>query len=165
MTLRAAAFSLVVSSALVLVPAVLGAQAKNTSDTSVENQIELLRTDVRSQRQQIVSKHMALSDSQAAVFWPLYRQYETEKGKLMDQRIALIRDYAKVYDSMTDDRARQLANRAFDLEAQQVTLARTWYGNFLKKMPAKTATKFFQLDRFLDHVIDVKIGGSLPAVY
>ena len=165
MTLRATALSLLLSSVLAIAPAVVCAQAKNTADTSVENQIELLRTDVRAQRQQIVAKHMALSDSQATVFWPLYREYEAAKGKLMDQRIALIRDYAKVYDSMTDERARQLANRAFDLEAQQVTLARTWYGNFLKKMPAKTATKFFQLDRFLDHVIDVKIGGSLPAVY
>jgi len=165
MTLRVATSSFLLVSALALAPAVLSAQAKNASDTSVENQIALLRSDVRSERQQIVSKHMALSDSQATVFWPLYRQYEAEKGKLMDQRIALIRDYAKVYDSMTDDRARQLANRAFDLEAQQVTLARSWYNNFLKKMPAKTTTKFFQLDRFLDHVIDVKIGGSLPAVY
>ena len=76
-------------------------------DTSVANAIALLRSDVRANKAELIGRALALPDSQAQVFWPMYREYEAETAKLWDQRVQLIKDYIAAYDSLSDAKARK----------------------------------------------------------
>src|ERR1700741_1842806 len=72
------------------------AQKKN-----LQAYVNLLRSDVRQQKAEIMGSVMALSASDAAKFWPIYSQYEAELTKLNDQRVDNIKEYARTYTEMT----------------------------------------------------------------
>src|SRR6266700_1726648 len=83
-----------------------------TSDPqNITAYITLLRSDVRQQKAEMVGEVMQLSASDAAKFWPIYDEYDTELAKLNDQRIANIQEYASTYDQMTDEKADELIQK------------------------------------------------------
>lgn len=139
----------------------LAAQAQDTSRT---NALELMRSNVRENKAQLIGRALALPDSEASVFWPLYREYEVELTKLADQRVQLIQEYLTVYDTLSNAKARDLMLRVFDLDARRVKLSRDQFNKFTKRLPAKTVAHFFQLDGFLNRVIDLQIAAALPEV-
>ena len=139
----------------------LRAQAQ---DTAMTNAIEMLRTNVRANKAELIGHALALPDSEASVFWPLYREYEAELLQLADERVVLIREYLTVYDTLSNAKAKDLMLRVFDLDARRVKLSRDQFKKFAKRLPAKTAAHFFQLDGFLNRVIDLQIAAALPEV-
>src|ERR1044071_6611136 len=103
MTMRAAVLIVPLVFASVLPSRPVRAQDSiATPDTAISNAVELMRANVRAKKSEILGKALNLPDSQASVFWPLYRKYEYESSKLMDERVKLIHDYAAAYDAMND---------------------------------------------------------------
>ena len=139
-------------------------RAQGTAQDSLTQAIELMRSDVRANKADLIGRALALPDSQAAVFWPMYREYEAEFAKLADQRVALIKEYLAAYDSLSDAKAKSLMTRMYDLEARRVKLSRDTFNRFSKKLPAKTVAHFLQIDGFLNRVIDLQIAAALPEV-
>jgi hypothetical protein len=82
------------------------------SNTASETDIKLLREDIRSERKRLVAANMPLTDTEATKFWPIYDQYAAEVSKLGDTRVALIKEYAQSYDTMTDAQANDLMSRS-----------------------------------------------------
>lgn len=139
-------------------------RAQGTAMDSLTNAIELMRSDVRANKADLIGRALALPDSQASVFWPMYREYEAEFGKLADDRVALIKEYLVAYDSLSNAKAKDLMLRMYDLEARRVKLSRDTFNRFSKKLPAKTVAHFLQIDGFLNRVIDLQIAAALPEV-
>lgn len=133
-------------------------------DTSVANAIALFRTNVRANKAELIGRSMALPDSEAAVFWPLYREFEAKTAKLWDERVALIRDYIAAYDTLSHAKAREFVQRAFDIDERRVKLNRDTYKQFAKRLPGKTVARFFQLDGFLNRLIELQVVAALPEV-
>lgn len=79
--------------------------AQPTSDASTDQYIEMLRKDVRSLKKQVIAANLDLTDKEAEKFWPIYDQYTVELAKINDTKVALIKDYAQNYSSMTDEQA------------------------------------------------------------
>ncbi len=61
----------------------------------VDAYIELLKSDVRTQKVAIISEALQFTDEESSVFWPVHREYELDLSKIIDDRIELIRDYAQ----------------------------------------------------------------------
>ena len=138
--------------------------AQGTAQDSITQAIELMRSDVRANKADLIGRALALPDSQAAVFWPMYREYEAEFAKLADDRVALIKEYLVVYDTLSNAKAKDLMTRMYDLEARRVKLSRDTFNRFRKKLPTKTVAHFLQIDGFLNRVIDLQIAAALPEV-
>jgi len=142
-----------------------GLQAQTSSnDTSLANAVAMLRTNVRADKETIIRHALALPDSQANIFWPMYREYAAQAAKLNDERVQLIHDYVTQYDHLTDAQAKGLVQRALDLDQRRGKLARDEFNRFTKKLPAKTVAHFFQLEGFLNRVIELKILAALPEI-
>jgi hypothetical protein len=140
-------------------------QAQNApNDTSLANAVALLRTNVRADKETIIRHALALPDSQANIFWPMYREYAAQAATLNDERVQLIHDYVTQYDHLTDAQAKSLVQRALDLDERRGKLARDEFDRFTKKLPAKTVAHFFQLEGFLNRVIELKILAALPEI-
>ena len=63
------------------------------ADTHKKNRdayMALMRREVRQEKAEIMGATMALNAQDAAKFWPLYSEYDSELTKLNDQRIANI---------------------------------------------------------------------------
>jgi hypothetical protein len=63
--------------------------ASRTSAASIDEQIAMLRSDLRSSRKQIIPANMKLTDTEAEKFWPFYEQYVAELVKINDAKYAL----------------------------------------------------------------------------
>jgi hypothetical protein len=146
-------------------PAVRAQGAAAVQDTSTAAAIELLRSDVRAKKVEIVTRAIPLTDAQAKVFWPLYRQYDLASSKLLDERVQIIRDFAAGYDSMTDATAVALSQRVFALEDARLKLRRDQFAIFAKQLPGKTVARFFQVDAYVNRAIDLKISDELPLLH
>jgi len=144
---------------------VLFAQAQATAQASVtDKDIQLLRQDVRSQKKQIVAANMQLTDAEAEKFWPVYDQYTAEVTKLGDTRVALIKQYAQNYDTLTDAQANDLMQKWGGLEESVAQLRLKYIPNFEKVVSAKKTALFFQIDRRLSLIIDLQLASAIPLV-
>jgi len=112
---------------------------KSTQEKNVQEYIELLRSDIRQQKAQIMGAVMKLEVDQAAKFWPIYSEYDAESTKLNNLRLANIREYARHYDDMTDARADELIQNAMDYRKQESELLAKilWSGQVIAGGPSK----------------------------
>lgn len=127
-----------------------------------ENYIELLRSDINTQRVAIITEAMQFSQEEADIFWPIYKEYEFEGSKLGDKRIAIIKDYAEHFADMTDEKAKELAERQMNLDDEELKLERKFFKKMDKVLPSKTVVKFFQVDRQIDLLIKLQVAAGLP---
>src|SRR5262245_55396719 len=75
----------------------------DVADANFRPYVALLRADMRSGKARIFNETMKLSNEEAKVFWPIYQDYETEFFALGDRRLALIHQFADVYNKKTLD--------------------------------------------------------------
>lgn len=129
-----------------------------------DQDIELLRKDLREKKKQLVAANLNLTVGQATQFWPVYDQYIAEQTKIHDQKYAVIKEFASSWGSITDEKAVDLTKRALAVD-EQVTLLRTKYiPNFLKVLPGKQVATFFQIDRRIQMMVDLQLMSQLPLV-
>jgi len=151
--------------ALVCVATVsLGGLVQAQDYDAPDRYIELLRSDVRTQRVAIITEVMQFTQEEADLFWPIYKEYEFEISKLGDERVAMIKDFAASYDTMTDEKAKELAERTLKLDGDSLKLQKQYFKKFDKVLGSKTVAKFFQLDRQIDLLIRLQIAASLPLI-
>ncbi len=148
--------------------AVQGMQAQTAaskdSPTVTDQDIQLLRQDIRSQRKQLVAANLTLTETEATKFWPVYDQYAAELTKIGDQKYALIKEYAQNFGSLTDAQATSLTNRSLALD-QAIAQLRIKYVPIINKvLPGTKTATFFQIDRRLGTLIDMQLASQIPLV-
>ena len=134
------------------------------SQSPTDQDIELLRRDIRSQKKQIIAANMKLTDKEAEQFWPVYDQYTAELVKINDQKYAVIKQYAQNYDTLTDDQAVTLTRQALDVDGSVAQLRQKYIPLFRKVISGKKTATFFQLDRRLVMLIDLQLAAQIPLV-
>ncbi len=155
---------------LVLAPAVRGQTAEQAGGPSKSDQqniqayVDLLRSNVRQQKAEMMGSVMQLSAADAAKFWPIYEQYDAQLAKLNDQRVANIKDYANSYDQMTDEKADELIQKALSYRKQRSELLANYYEQVKQALGGITAARFVQIEDQLLLIIDLQIDSSLPVV-
>lgn len=135
------------------------AQKKN-----LQAYVDLLRKDVRQQKAEIMGAIMVLSADDAAKFWPIYSEYDAELTKLNDQRLENIKEYARAYNTMTDEKADELIQKALAYQKQRAELLAKTYDRVKEAIGAITAARFAQVEHQLLLIIDLQIASSLPVV-
>jgi Spy/CpxP family protein refolding chaperone len=157
---------LVLASAEVLAVPAAHAQAAASKDSQAvsEQDIQLLRQDIRSQKKQLIAANLKLTDAEATKFWPVYDQYSSEMTKIGDQRYALIKEYAQNFGSLTDDQALSLVNRSLALDEAVAQLRIKYVPIINKVLPGKKTATFFQMDRRLTALIDLQVASQIPLV-
>ena len=126
--------------------------------------VELVRSDVRTQKAFILAQNMEFTEDEAVEFWPLHREYELDLNKLYDRRLALIKKFLSSYDDMTDAQARHLADEALSLEESRTKLKRQYFKKFSKIITPKKALRFFQIENQINTAIDLRIAATLPLI-
>jgi len=139
-------------------------QASAATQSGTDQDIQLLRQDLRSQKKQIIAANMPLTDVEATKFWPVYDQYTSALTKIGDDRTALIKEYAQSYDTMTDAQAKSLIKRWAATDEQAVQLRMQYIPKFEQVLPGKKAALFFQLDRRIGLLIDLQLASMIPMV-
>jgi hypothetical protein len=145
-------------------PADLPQQSAATQDLNTQEYVALLRQDVRSQKGKLMGAVMQLDADDAVKFWPIYKEYQTELDKLNDMRVANIHEYSEVYTAMTDEKADELVQRAFEFQKLRSELLVKYYGKMKDSLGAVTAARFVQVEHQLLLIVDLQIASELPVV-
>src|SRR6185436_11578573 len=121
-------------------------------------------SDLRAQKVAIITELMGFTAAEDEKFWPVYREYETELAKINDDRLALIKEYAATYESLTDEVADRLARGALDVEGRRNALKVRYYDRFKSVLSPKVAARFLQVEQQILLILDLQIAASLPIV-
>jgi hypothetical protein len=138
--------------------------ATDTQKKNMQEYIDLMRSNVRDQKAEIMGAVMQLGIDDSAKFWPIYSEYDAELTKLNTLRIENIKDYAQNYAQMTDDKADELIQKALDYQKQRGDLLAKYYDRMKQSLGATTAARFLQVEHQLLLIIDLQIASSLPIV-
>ena len=131
-------------------------------EPNIDSVIEVARAEMRADKATVITATMNFNDKDGAAFWPIYRQYEHERSLLGDGRMAVVKEYTQKYPDLSDSEAKGMAQRMFEYDSRLAAVKKKYYKKFNKALPALTVTKFFQLDRRIDLVVDMQLEASLP---
>ena len=142
-----------------------GANTMNMTEDQVnEANIQLMRQDIRSERKKVVAANMPLTETEATKFWPVYDRYIGETIKVNDVRFDLIKEYAKSYDSATDEQADSFIKRWLALDQDSTQLRLKYIPEFEKVISHKKTAMFFQIDRRVSMLIELQLASQVPLV-
>lgn len=127
-----------------------------------QDELALFRASTRIDRREFVKQAMGLSPAEGKKFWSLYHQYEADMMKLNDQRLAVIKDYEKFYDTMTESKAAELVKRSMAFRKARTDLLDTYYGKIAKATSKIVGARFLQVESVLQGAGDVAVGSSVP---
>ncbi len=137
-------------------------QQDSTQKKNIDQYIELMKSNVRQEKAQVLGAVMQFSADDAAKFWPIYTQYDAELSKLNKLRSDNILEYARVYENLTDAKADELIKTAGEYQKQRTELLTKYYGQVKDSIGAIQAARFVQVENQLLMLIDLQIASNLP---
>ena len=140
------------------------ADADSPANSIKDQDIEMLRADIRAQRKEITAQNMTLTADEATKFWPIFDQYRKEAIKPNDDRWALIKNYAANYDTMTDAQAQDFMNKSNAIDEQLLVLRMKYVPIFEKVVSSKKTALWYQIDRRVDLLINIQLSARIPMV-
>jgi len=146
-------------------PASLGGKFAPSDDpqANIDDDIKLLRKDLRSQKKQIVAANMELTDATAEKFWPIYDQYAADIAKINDTKAALINQYWQNFDTMNGDQAEGYIRKRAGVEQSIMELRLKYIPIFRRVLSGRQTALFFQIDWRLGLLIDVQLA-QMPLI-
>jgi len=129
-----------------------------------DEDIQMMRKDIRSQRKQIIAANMKLTDSEAEKFWPVYEQYVSDLVNINGTKYALIKQYVETHGVLTDTEAEAAVDQWVGVDQSVADLRKKYIPIFRKVLSPKNTALFYQLDRRVQLMIDLQLASSLPMI-
>ncbi|HSY58575.1 MAG TPA: hypothetical protein VK795_03390 [Terriglobales bacterium] len=135
------------------------------SNAQVQDQdIQLLRQDIRSKKKQLIAANLTLTDAESTKFWPLYDQYTAELVKINNAKYDLIKEYANNYSTLTDAQADSMTKRLLGVDLSVAQLREKYLPLYRAILSAKTTATYFQIERRISMMIDLQLASQIPLV-
>ncbi len=126
--------------------------------------VELLRAKVRADKKLFISQNMGLMQSEAVGFWPVYDRYQKELEGLANRTIALIEDYARSYDTMTNATAKDLLDRYLAIQADRLKVRRAYLPEFRRVLSDRQVARYYQLENKIRAVTMFQLAAKIPFI-
>lgn len=134
----------------------------NVFAQDADSYIEILKSEIKTDKKAIITETMQFTEQQSAAFWPIYNEFEYELEKLANKRIANIKDFAANYDSLTNKKADELIKASFSFLDDRLDLNQKYYKKFADVLTPIVAAKYMQLENQIQLILDLSIAENLP---
>jgi len=134
------------------------------ADDETDDFIELLRSDLRVDKQALVELSMDLNEADAKIFWPIYRKYEVERVKLGDRTLALIKSYPGAVNVTEVQTVSMLGDEWFKIQEERIKLAKKYYKQVAKQLAPRVAVRWIQIEYRLTMLIQLQLAAEIPLV-
>jgi hypothetical protein len=138
------------------------ATSAKAEQVASDQDIQLLRKDIRSQKKQLIAANLNLTATEATKFWPIYDQYQAEYTKIGDTKLALIKEYVQNLDTVTDAQALDYLKRSEEISESVLQLRKRYVPLVNQVLPGTKTATFFQLERRIEMLLDVEVASLLP---
>jgi hypothetical protein len=129
-----------------------------------DQDIQLLREDIRAQRKQLIAANMKLTPTEAEKFWPVYDQYVSELVANNNKKYALIKQFVQTGGVLTDTEADASVQQWVNIDQSVAALRQKYIPVFRKVLSAKDEALFYQLDRRVQLMIDLQLMALIPMI-
>jgi len=141
-----------------------GQDTQKQQSMTKDTYLDLARQDLRTKKVVIMTEALKMSDAQGKLFWPIYREFDQNLMKLGDEKMALIKDLAASYDTMTDEKAETLAKKSLDLEEERLELTRKYWKKISRDVSPRISARFLQAENMINSLVGLQIASELPLV-
>jgi hypothetical protein len=138
---------------------------KVISPNVTDEDIALLRKDLRAMKMQVIGQNMSLSDEEGQKFWPVYNHYVKDLSEVNNQKYALLKQYAEMWSTMSDEDAMIYVRHWLEADGEAQALRLKYVPVVSQVLPGKKAATFFQLDRRLNMIIDLQLFSQIPLAH
>jgi len=135
------------------------------SPTVTDQDIALLRQDIRAMKMRVIGENMSLTDAEAEKFWPIYKHYADDLHDVHNEKYALLKQYAETWSTMTDQDALIYVRRSMEVDAAAQALRLRYVPVVTQQLPGKKAATFFQLERKLCLMVDLQLFSQVPLAH
>ena len=135
------------------------------SPTVTDQDIALLRQDIRAIKMRVIGENMSLSDAEAQKFWPIYKHYADDLHDVHNEKYALLKQYAETWSTMTDQDALIYVRRSMEVDANAQALRLKYVPVVTQVLPGKKVATFFQLERKLCLMVDLQLFSQIPLAH
>jgi len=127
-----------------------------------DQDIQMLRQNLRSQRKQVIAANMRLTPAEAEKFWPIYDEYIAELVKLNGTKYEIIKQFVQSNGVLTDAQADSSVKKWISVDQGVSDLRLRYVPMFRKVLSAQNTALFYQLDRRVQLMIDLQLVSALP---
>jgi hypothetical protein len=138
--------------------------SSKSGQVASDQDIQLLRKDIRSQKKQLIAANLSLTATEATKFWPVYDQYQAEYTKIGDAKLALVNEYTQNWGTVTDEQALDYLKRSEKISESVIQLRKKYLPLVNQVLPGKKTALFFQLERRIEMLVDVQVASRIPLV-
>ena len=133
--------------------------------TVTDEDIALLRRDLRAVKMQVIGQNMSLSEEEGQKFWPIYNHYVKDLQVVNDQKYGLLKQYAEMWATMSDQDALIYVRNWLEADEQAQALRLKYVPVVSQVLPGRKAATFFQVDRRLNMMIDLQLFSQIPLAH
>ena len=135
------------------------AQQKPATDN-----MQVLRAKLSIDKRLVVAANMALTETEAKAFWPIYEAYQQDLHKINEQMAMLIVTYAKALNAnaLTDDKAQALLEQSIAIEETETRLKRSYVPRLAKVLPGIKVARYLQIENKIRAIVKYEIAGEVP---
>ncbi|MGQ7947090.1 hypothetical protein [Flavobacterium sp. WC2509] len=134
------------------------------AQSTLKDDVDIVQSVYGKSKSDLVGQYMALTGTQATDFAKVYEAYEVERKKLGQEKIQLINQYAIDYTTLSDDKADVITKGVLKNNVAYDKLYVTYYDKAKKVIGAVNATKFIQLEIYLQTEIRSSLQNAIPFV-
>jgi hypothetical protein len=138
--------------------------AADPPETAVEANRKVLLETIQANRKALIAVNLALTDQQAAQFWPIYERYQKEIGAIGDRVLAILREYETSFRDLSNEKALELIQGYLAAEAERAQVRLSFVEQFAQVLPGRVVARFYQIDNKMDAVLRYDLAATIPVV-
>ena len=122
----------------------------------------MLDADLAANRQAVMIKVLNLSEGDAAIFSPIYTEYQGELSRLNDRRMILFQEYTAIQRGMSPELAEVMMTQFLELDGKELEIRQKCLDKLEEKMTPNFASMFYHVDTKLNLMINLQMATKLP---
>ncbi|HBH49553.1 MAG TPA: hypothetical protein DDX98_12980 [Bacteroidales bacterium] len=148
----------------ILLSLVAVAFAFTVNAQSENDYLEIARDVLKTEKKSAIAEVMQLTDAESTTFWELYNEYQGKLYIVQNKRIAIINDFAKNYENLTNEKADELWVNTMKYKQEVLKLKKTYYAKFKKILPAGKAARFMHAENKIETMINAQLALEIPLI-
>ena len=130
-------------------------------NTPADN-MALVREKLRVDKKLLVAENMRMTETEAAVFWPVYEAFQAELAKLNENAVNLVTLYANNYRSMSDTAATRMLDQFLVIERDRAALLQSYRAKFGAVLPPVKVARYYQIENKIRAVLNYELAKGIP---
>lgn len=124
--------------------------------------MQILIEKIRADKKLLVASNVALTETEAKGFWPIYESYQKELEALNARTTSLIQDYARHYQQMTDEVAKRLVEDYLAIEQNRLLLKQSYLSKLREVIPEQKVARYLQIENKIEAAMRFEFAEKIP---